>query len=156
MAKIDPVRRTLLKLLSLGVLSGCATARGEGRSVSIDKYNYTDRYIADVTVNGTWAGGVGAYRGGGDRVQGLLGPRDLNKRIVLKIKWSIGSYYSLESNIYTRAPIEEHSAEVEILPPHPADADLLVLHFYPDGRVEAELTGNRTNRRIPPPAGLRI
>lgn len=147
------MKRAILKLLGLAALSGCASARGESRSVSIDQYNYTDRYIGDITVNGVWAGSVGAYEGGGSRVQGLIAPTDSDKKIVLKVKWSVGSYYSVENNTYTRAPTESRLADVELPTPYPAGADLLVLHFYPDGHVEAELTGNRRNRRIPLPTG---
>lgn len=153
MKRTEPMRRTLLKLISLGVLSGCATAHGEGRSVSIVKFNYTDRYIGDVIVDGAWTGGVDAYGGGGKRAQGLLAPKDLNKRVVLKVKWSVGSYYSIESNTYTRAPIEPHAADVELSGPHPLNPSYLVLHFYPDGHVEAELEADRPQRRIPPPPG---
>ncbi len=149
------MKRTVLKLLGLAALSGCASARGESRSVSVDEYNYTDRYIGDITVNGVWTGGVGAYRGGGKRVQGIMAPRETSKKIVLKVKWNVGSYYSIESNSYTRAPIEPRAADVELPTPYPPDADLLVLHFYPDGHVEAEMTGNRKNRRIPAPDGLK-
>jgi hypothetical protein len=155
MMRIDPMKRTLLKILGLSALTGCASAQGEGRSVSIDQYNYTDRYIGDISVNGVWAGDVGAYQGGGDRIQGLLGPKDLNKQIVLKVKWSVGSYYSIKNNSYARAPLEQHSADVELPRPYPPDFDLLVLHFYPDGHVEAELTGKRKNRRIPQPEGFK-
>ena len=149
------MKQTVLKLLGLAALSGCASARGESRSVSVDEYNYTDRYIGDITVNGVWTGGVGAYRGGGKRVQGIMAPRETSKKIVLKVKWNVGSYYSIESNSYTRAPIEPRAADVELPTPYPPDADLLVLHFYPDGHVEAEMTGNRKNRRIPAPDGLK-
>lgn len=148
------MKRTLLKLLGLSALTGCASARGEGQSVSIDKYNYTNRYIGDITVDGVWAGGAGAFRGGGARMQGLLAPMDLNKRVVLKVKWIVADTYDLATNKYTRKPDQPREADVELPRPYPADADLLVLHFYPDGRVEAELTGERNNRRIPPPAGL--
>lgn len=147
------MKRALLKLFGLAALGGCTSARGESRSISVDQYNYTDRYIGDITVNGVWAGSVGAYEGGGSRVQGLLAPRESNGKIVLKVKWIVGSYYSVENNSYTRAPAEQRSADVELPTPYPPDADLLVLHFYPDGHVEAELTGNRRNRRIPPPPG---
>ena len=33
------MKRTVLKLLGLAALSGCASARGESRSVSVDEYN---------------------------------------------------------------------------------------------------------------------
>lgn len=147
------MKRAILKLLGLATLSGCASAQGEGRSVGIVSFNYTNRYIADVTVNGAWSGGVDAYGGGGKIAQGLLAPRDTNKMVVLKVKWSVGSYYAIDSNTYSRAPIESHSADVELPLPNPLSPSYLVLHFYPDGHVEAELEADRPKRRIPPPPG---
>jgi hypothetical protein len=73
----------------------------------------------------------------------------------LKVKWIIADTYDLATNKYTRKPDELRDAEVELPTPYPPDADLLVLHFYPDGHVEAELTGKRNNGRIPPPEGLK-
>lgn len=149
------MKRALLKLFGLAALGGCASARGESRSISVDHYNYTDRYIGDVMVNGVWTGGVGAYRGGGSRVQGLMAPRLADKKIVLKVKWIVADTYDIATNKYTRKPDEPREADVDVPTPYPEDSDLLVLHFYPDGHVEAEMTGSRKNRRIPAPDGLR-
>lgn len=150
------MKRSLLKILglpSLSVLTACASAQGEGRSVSIDKYNYTNRYIGDVTVDGAWTGGVDAYGGGGKRAQGLLISKDLNKKIILKVNWVVADIYDVTTNKYTRQPDESKNAEVELPRPYPLNPSYLVLHFYPDGRVEAELSSDRPTRRIPQPPG---
>jgi len=146
------MKRAILKLLGLAALGGCVSARGEGRSVSAVVINYTDRYIADVSVNGKWAGSANAYGGEGNRVEGFIAPSE-PKNIALKVKWDIGSYYSIENNSYTRAPIESRSADVEIIGPYPLSPSYLILHFYPDGHVEAELSAERPVRKIPKPAG---
>lgn len=147
------MKRSLLKLLGLSVLSGCASAQEEGRSVSILKFNYTGRYIGDVIVNGAWTGGVDAYGGGGKMAQGLLAPKDPNKEVVLKVKWVVADDYDVATNNYTRRPDEPKSADVELPRPHPLNPSYLVLHFYPDGHVEAELEPDRPKRRIPQPSG---
>jgi Protein of unknown function (DUF3304) len=149
---IDGMKRNLLKAIGLGAISGCAGAQSPGRSVTTLTYNYTGRYIGDVVVDGAWTGGANAYGMGGG-AQGLLAPSDPNRQVVLKVKWSVGSYYSVTDNTYTRAPVEEKSAGVEVARPYPANPSYLVLHFYPDGHVEAELEADRPKRRIPPPAG---
>jgi len=153
MTRIDPMKRTLLKLLGLSALTGCASAWGEGRSVSAVVINYTDRYIADVLVNGTWAGAANAYGGEGNRVEGFLAPKDLNKPVVLKVKWVVADVYDVAANKYTRLPDEPREAIVELPRPHPPNPSYLILHFYPDGHVEAELSGDRPARRIPKPPG---
>lgn len=146
------MKRAILKLLGLAALSGCASAQGEGRSVTSFAYNYTGRYIGDIVVDGAWMGGADAYGNGGG-AQGLLAPKDPNKKVVLKIKWVVADDYDVASNKYTRRADELHLAEVEVLRPHPVNPSYLVLHFYPDGHVEAELEADRPKRRIPPPQG---
>ena len=149
----DIVKRNLLKVAGLGLLSGCAAAASAGRSISIVKFNYTDRYIGDVSVNGVWAAGVDAFGGGGDRIQGLLAPADSTTAATLKVKWIVADDYDVATNKYSRRPDEPHESSVEVARPFPKDASYLVLHFYPDGHVEAELEADRPKRRIPPPLG---
>lgn len=97
-------------------------------------------------------GGADAYGNGGG-VQGLLAPKDPNTKVVLKITWVVADDYDVATNKYTRRADELYSAEVEILRPLPFNPSYLVLHFYPDGHVEAELEPDRPKRRIPPPPG---
>lgn len=122
------------------------------RSISITGFNYTNRYIADVTVNGVWAGGISAYGGGGSRVEGLTAPIQATETIVLKVKWRLSGVYNLETDTYARVPSTEHEADVTLPMPAPYNPRLLVLHFYPDGRVEAELEAQNPRRRVPPPS----
>ena len=150
---IDHMKRNGLRVLGAGLLAGCAQVRPQGRSVSIVKFNYTDRYLGDVVVDGAWAAGVDAFGGGGDRVQGLLAPSDPNRKAVLKVQWDVGSIYDITSNTYARAPITRRTAEVAVAWPYPPNPSYLVLHFYPDGRVEAELEADRPKRRIALPPG---
>lgn len=150
--RIDPMKRALLKLLGLAALGGCASARGEGKSVLSFAYNYTGRYIGDITVDGSWMGGADAYGNGGG-AQGLLASKEPNKKIVLKVKWVVADDYDVASNKYIRRPDEAFSAEVELARPYPLNPSYLVLHFYPDGHVEAELEADRPKRRIPSPPG---
>ena len=153
MNSIDPMKRTLLKFIGLGTLAGCASAKAQGRSVSAIPINYTDRYIADVMIDGTWAGSANAYGGEGNRIEGFIAPTDPNKRVVLKVTWVVGSQYEVATNQYSRRPPEPREANVELPVPHPANPSYLILHFYPDGHVEAELSSDLPKRRIPRPTG---
>jgi Protein of unknown function (DUF3304) len=147
------MKRNLLKAIGLGAISGCAATEPTGRSVNTVVINYTDRYIAEVAVNGTWAGAADAYSGEGNRVQGLLAPSDPNRQVVLKVKWIVSGRLDFSTNRYVELPVEEKSASVEVARPFPANPSYLILHFYPDGHVEAELEADRPKRRIPPPPG---
>ena len=149
---IDLMKRNLIKAIGLGVVSGCAGAQTPGRSVTTLTYNYTGRYIGDVVVDGAWTGGADAYGMGGG-AQGLLAPSDPNRQAVLKVKWVVADDYDVATNAYTRRPDEQKQASVEVARPYPPNPSYLVLHFYPDGHVEAELEADRPKRRIPPPPG---
>ena len=104
-------------------------------------------------MDGVWAGAANAYGGEGNRVQGLLAPSDPNRIAVLKVKWIVADDYDVALNKYTRRPDEPHEVSIEVARPYPPNPRLLVLHFYPDGRVEAELEADLPKRRIPRPPG---
>ena len=150
---IDNMKRKLIKAVALSAIAGCASAGPKGRSVNTVVLNYTDRYIADVVADGVWVGSANAHSGDGNRVQGLLAPADPNRAAVLKLKWIVSGRLDFKTNRYVELPIEEKSASVEVARPYPSDPSYLVIHFYPDGHVEAELEADRPKRRIPPPAG---
>lgn len=147
------MKRAMLKLLGLAALSGCASARGEGRSVSAVVINYTDRYIADVSVNGRWAGAANAYGGEGNRVEGFFAPNDQKMPLKLTIKWVLSDIYDVATNKYTRYPELAKETEIELQLPYPSNPSYLILHFFQDGHVEAELSADRPSRKIPKPAG---
>lgn len=152
---IDSMKRNWLKVLgfgSLAALAGCAKAQTGGRAVSTGYFNYTNRYIGDVVIDGAWIGGGDAY-GMGGYAQGLLAPSDPARKVILKVGWIVADVYDVQTNKYTRMPDEKHIANVPLAWPYPVAPDYLFLHFYPDGRVEAELVEGRPKRRIPPPTG---
>jgi hypothetical protein len=149
---IDRMRRNGLRVLGAGLLAGCAQVRPQGRSLTTVSFNYTDRYLGDVVVDGAWTGGADAFGMGGG-AQGLMAPSNPDRRVALKVQWNVGSIYNVESNTYTRAPIARRTVEVAVAWPYPANPSYLVLHFYSDGRVEAELEADRPKRRIAPPPG---
>jgi Protein of unknown function (DUF3304) len=153
----DPMKRNLMKAVGLAfglsVVSGCAGAQPKNRSVSTVKFNYTERYIGDVTVDGVWTGGVDAFGGGGSRVEGLMAPADLSRSAVVQVKWIVSGRLDFSTNRYIELPLEKKQAAVEVAMPYPANPSYLVVHFYPDGHVEAELEADRPKRRIAQPAG---
>lgn len=146
--------------MGLNLLLGCADMARSGdlprRGVSLFAFNYTDRYVGDVKVDGMWLGGADAHGNSGSAA-GLSAPRDRNKRHSIEVSWIVADVYDLATNKYQRRPDEPHTANVELAFPYPDNPNELVLHFYPDGHVEAELIGEKdrwwTFRRIPPPQG---
>ena len=150
---IDRMKRSFLALMGVVAVTGCGAAEPTNRSVSTVVINYTGRYIGDVVVNGVWVGAADAYSGEGNRVEGLLAPSDSSRAALLQVKWVLADDYDIAKNKYTRRPDELHEAAVQITRPFPANPSYLVLHFFSDGRVEAELEADRPKRRFAPPPG---
>lgn len=126
------------------------------RGVTITSYNYTDRALNDITVDGAWSGGADAFSMSGSAA-GLMAPEDRTKQHSVTVRWDVGSQYDLATNSYPEAapPMEPHEATVPIEFPYPEHIEYLTLHFYPDGHVEAEFSDGTPERRIPQPEGFR-
>ena len=157
------VGTVLLALIAL--LSGCASAAAQSkngnkaRSLKLFAFNYTDRSLLNITVDGMWMGKASAYKQGGGAM-GPRPPRDLTRQHTIEVKWEISDRYDLETNKYVAVgPLEPRQAVIPIRMPYPENPNELILHFYPDGRVEAEMISRQDNvfdfRRIPVPEGHR-
>ncbi|WP_160330941.1 DUF3304 domain-containing protein [Xanthomonas massiliensis] len=147
-------------LLAMMGGAGCAVAKGRDKPkyLTLFAYNYTDRGILNVRVDGIWMGGVSAYTNG----KSAMGPRPPSNRKrqhTIKVDWEISaSYYDLKTNKYVDdGQLVRKQAVVPLKFPYPSDPNMLLLHFYPDGHVEAELVGKQQNhwkmRRFPIPEG---
>ncbi|MFJ1300716.1 hypothetical protein ACILG0_12160 [Pseudomonadota bacterium AL_CKDN230030165-1A_HGKHYDSX7] len=149
-------RRALSALIStLGlVLTGCAGSAGESspggkakrKYLTLAAFNYTDRALVDITVDKIWMGSADAYTNGGS----VMGPpvwKESDFRFGatrhMVVRWREGSRYDLKTNRYIsdgqKSVPREALAEIKIPKPFPPNPALILLHFYPDGRVEGEL-----------------
>lgn len=172
---MQSVRRKVL--LGLGSLlavaaSGCtsggppAGGRRPPEFLTLFAFNYSDRYIHTVWVDGRWMGNVSAYTNGGS----VMGPRAPKPRDFapgetryLRVVWELGNRYDLKTNRYEQGQktLERHEAMVllKVPTPFPPAPSTILLHFYQDGHVEAELLDASQNkfdmRREPVPAAHR-
>lgn len=150
-------------LLAVTLLTGCAIAaanhREQPRALTLFAFNYTDRAILDITVDGMWMGSASAYTNG-KSAMGPRRPRDLSRPHSVGVTWNISaSYYDLATNKYVDdGGLVTKQAQVPLKFPYPENPGMLLLHFYPD-RVEAELIDRQDNvfdfRRVPIPEGHR-
>ena len=117
-------------------------------------FNYTDRYLRFVRVDGNYLGGLNAYLNGGSS---SMGRRKFNgKPVAVRVTWEEGNHYDLATNKHV---MDGHAlrreALVDLKYPYPKDATTLVLQFMPDGTVEAELVMRDIDkwdlRRMPVP-----
>ncbi|WP_160330942.1 DUF3304 domain-containing protein [Xanthomonas massiliensis] len=146
-------------LLATMTLAGCAVAKGKDKStyLTLFAYNYTDRGILNIWVDGMWMGGADAYTNGGSAM-GPRSPSNRKEQHTVRVVWELSDRYDLTTNKYVKVgPLEKMEAIVPLKFPYPSDPNMLLLHFYPDGHVEAELVGKQQNhwemRRLPIPEG---
>ncbi|WP_158900847.1 DUF3304 domain-containing protein [Burkholderia sp. L27(2015)] len=140
-----------LGFIVLASLAGCAK---EPYMLGITGYNYTDRGVADFTVNGA---------GGGDIVlsKPTSGGGGLSCCVVLGKNTKTPFWINVE---YQMDALETYSPRKEIAPagpyiktrvkvdgPIPADPEYLEIHFYQD-HIEAAITG----RDGPSPPRLKL
>ncbi len=154
--------RLVIFLAAVGLLLSSCADRAAGRDktniLTLFAFNYTDRAILDITVDGMWLGGASAYTNG-KSAMGPRAPRDRSRPHSVDVTWSISaSYYALGSNKYIDdGELVSRQASVPLKLPYPDDPNMLLLHFYPDGRIEAELIARQDDkfdfRRIPIPEG---
>jgi hypothetical protein len=126
------------------VLIGCSQAKPVG--LSIEGYNYTNRFIVDFTVtdekgSSAWGGDVllsTPTSGGGRSTCCVMLDRNYTKPVRLRIDWTFDRVEDTEGR--TIAPAVKKSAWVTVSPPYPEGAHNFEVHFYPDGHVEAMVT----------------
>ena len=114
-------------LLSLFALNACAT---KSDNLTVVVYNYWPRAIADVSINGKYAGGsYSAYHPGGPGASMVAGvPIHVGEQ---KIEWTLdGGQKStrLGEKITAKAELKELSSSAKIL----------AIHIYPDETVFLE------------------
>jgi hypothetical protein len=112
--------------------------------LAIVGYNYTDRAIADFSVNGQGGSNVelstlGA--GGGKESCCVVMSRDVKVPFWIEIKYQMDALeaYPPRRTIEPSDPYKTEKIEVE--GPVPSDPWYLEIHFYPNGHIEAAVSG---------------
>ncbi len=148
----------VLFLVSVACTSSAASKVGKKSPyLTLFAFNYSERNLGNIVVDGHWMGSARPYTNGGTAM-GPKAPRR-GKPVVLQVSWDRGSVYDLETRSYRPDSLVpgRQKAEVVVKQPYPEDPSELILHFYQDGHVEAELMerGKRRwdLRRITPPEG---
>lgn len=147
----------LLVLLLLVI--GCSSAATRAKKptyMGLFGFNYTDRYLRFVRVDGSYLGGLDAYTNGGSSSMGRS--KFDGGSVSVRVQWEEGNQYDLARNSYiSDGHAIARDTVVQIKQPYPNDASTLVLHFFPDGSVEGELVQRDRDkwnlRRLPMPKG---
>lgn len=147
-------------LLLVGVACSTSAASVAGKKspyLSLFAFNYSDRYVADIVVDGRWMGGADPFTNSGSAM-GPKAPRGMGS-LELDVSWGDGGAYDLQTRSYREGTMRSgrSRASVTVRKPYPSDPSELILHFYQDGHVEAQFLGRGGDRwalrRVPIPPG---
>jgi len=135
--------------------SRMAPGDNEPVMLAITGYNYTNRHIASFSVDGTGGGNIFVSTptsgGGGSVCCALYTPGDFERKIV--VRWqSDACYYHTKSTISNEVFDNLHyfykEREVVVDRKVPAEPEVLEVHFYPDGSIQAAITAGVTLPRL--------
>jgi len=130
--------------LSFVAMTGCSWSKPMG--LTIEGYNYTNRYIDSFTAtdeegNGAWGGNVflssPTSGGGGGTCCVMLEPK-ARKPVRLRIDWPLDRVDDVTGHAI--APQIKKQSWITANPPFPTDPKNFEVHFYQDGHVEVALT----------------
>jgi len=107
-------------------------------------YNYTDRAIADFSVNGAWGANVALSTptaGGGKTTCCVVLSRDTKTPFWVTVKYRMDALESYPPRRMIEPAGAYKTAKVEVTGPIPPDPGYIEIHFYPDGHIEAAISG---------------
>jgi hypothetical protein len=142
----------LLCIVSIVILQGC---KKEAYMLSIIGYNYTDRAIADFGVNGQGGSNVelstpGA--GGGKESCCVVMSSGTKTPFWVDVEYQMDALESYPPRRAIEPAGPYKKAKVEVTGPVPSDPSYIEIHFYPDGHIEAAISG----RDGPSPPRLKL
>ncbi|NLP62561.1 DUF3304 domain-containing protein [Paraburkholderia sacchari] len=141
-----------LFLLALLLLQGC---KKEPYMLGLVGYNYTDRAISDFSVNGQWGANLvlsTPTSGGGSTMCCVVMSRDTKTPFWVDVEYKMSALESYPPRKIIEPSAPYRKAKVQVTGPVPADPSYLEIHFYPDGHIEAALSG----RDGPSPPRLKL
>ncbi|MET3449114.1 DUF3304 domain-containing protein [Ralstonia sp. 1138] len=142
-----------LGLLIFASLSGCA--KEEPYMLAIIGYNYTDRAIAFFGVNGQGGSNVELSTptaGGGKESCCVVMRKGTKTPFKVEVMYEMDALESYPPRKIIEPPGPYLTRQVEVTGPVPPDPSYLEIHFYPDGHIEAALSG----RDGPSPPRLKL
>jgi hypothetical protein len=154
------IRWTPIAVIGLLAIMGLSGCKQEPYMLGIVGYNYTDRAVADFAVNGQGGSNLELSTptaGGGKMSCCVVMSRSTKTPFWVDVKYKMSALesYPPRKVIEPSGPYKE--ARVEVKGPIPPDPSYLEVHFYPDGHIEAAISGSdgpspprlKLERRLP-------
>jgi hypothetical protein len=144
-------------LLTIVSLWGCEK---EPYALAVVGYNYTDRAIADFSVNRQWGGNVvlsTPTSGGGGTMCCVVMSRRTETPFWVDVEYQMDALESYPPRKMIEPAGKYVKERVEVKGPIPPDPGYLEIHFYPDHHIEAAISGQdgpsaprlKLDRRLP-------
>ena len=135
-----------MRIVAVGamLLAGLSACKQEPYTLSIMGYNYTDRAIADFSVNGAWGANVelsDSTAGGGSTMCCVVMSRSTKTPFWVDVRYQMDALESYPPRKIIEPAGLYRNARVEVAGPVPLNPEYLEVHFYPDGHIEASLSG---------------
>jgi hypothetical protein len=131
----------LFGVLAIAGLTGC---QREPYSLAIVGYDYTDRAVADFSVNGQWGANIEVSdpgTGGGKVICCVAMSRSTKTPFWVDVKYQMDALEAYSPRKVIEPPGPYRKARVEVKGPIPPDPRYLEIHFYPDGHIEGAISG---------------
>ncbi|GAB5097058.1 DUF3304 domain-containing protein [Caballeronia sp. GAWG2-1] len=135
-------RIALASLLALTSLGGCTQ---DPYMLGIIGYNYTDRAFWNFGVNGQGGGSVELSTptsGGGSVSCCVIMSRKTKMPFWVEVGYSMDALESYPSRKIVDPPKPAKKVRVEVRGSIPPNPKYLEIHFYPDGHIEAAISGS--------------
>lgn len=141
-----------LCLLSSVTLIGC---KKDPYMLGVFGYNYTDRAVANFSVNGAGGGNVELSTptaGGGKTMCCVVMDRDTKTPFWVDVKYQMDALEAYPPRTVIESAGPYKTVRVKVTGPIPPDPSYLEIHFYPDGHIEGAISG----RDGPSPPRLKL
>ncbi|WP_169708645.1 DUF3304 domain-containing protein [Trinickia terrae] len=146
--------------LGLCAVVALSSRAKEPHELAIVGYDYTDRAISEFSVNDAWAGNLELStptNGGGSSVCCVTLARSTKTPFWITVRYRKDALESYPPRKIVEPAGGYIDAKVEVKGSIPDDASYLEIHFFPDGHLEAAISGQdgpspprlKLERRLP-------
>jgi hypothetical protein len=152
MTVMKSIRLGLVAVVSLLTLSSLDGCKNDPYELEVIGYDYTDRAIADFSVNGQTGGNVflsNETSGGGKLACCVILSKETKTPFWIDVRYRMDALetYSPRRELEPAGNYVTKRVEVTgLIPPKPG---YLEIHFYPDNHIEAAIVGFQEGPSIP-------
>jgi len=138
---VGRILKVVLLATAFQILSGCAK---DPYMLGITGYNYTDRAVADFSVNGAGGSNVevsSPTSGGGGLSCCVVLARNSKTPFWIDVEYEMDALESYPPRKMVEPAGPYVKTRVEVTGPIPPNPSYLEIHFYPDHHIEAAISG---------------